>query len=56
MGTPDKELDALIHFWKEPLPKDSLAQHRLLMSPSTGYLVEMTIKCLEESRQREEAR
>ena len=37
-----KELDALIHFWK-----DSLAEHRLLMSPATIYLVEQTIKSLE---------
>ena len=37
-----KELDSLIHFWK-----DSLAEHRLLMSPSTVYLVEQTIKSLE---------
>ncbi len=37
------ELDQLIQFWK-----DSLATHRLLMNPSTIYLVEQTIKCLEE--------
>lgn len=37
-----KELESLIHFWK-----DSLAEHRLLMSPSTVYLVEQTIKNLE---------
>jgi len=37
-----KELESLIHFWK-----DSLAEHRLLMSPSTVYLVEQTIKSLE---------
>ena len=36
------ELDSLIRFWK-----DSLAVHRLLMSPSTVYLVEQTIKNLE---------
>lgn len=60
MGTPEdvaaekhftppesyKELESLIHFWK-----DSLAQHRLLMSPSTVYLVEQTIKSLEELKQ-----
>lgn len=40
---PDKELESLIRFWK-----DSLAQHRLLMSPATVYLVEQTIKSLEE--------
>ena len=40
---PDKELDALIHSWR-----DSLAEHRLLMSPSTVYLVEQTIKALQE--------
>ncbi|MFH1087467.1 MAG: hypothetical protein V1737_02620, partial [Chloroflexota bacterium] len=44
-------LEALIHFWK-----DSLAEHRLLMSPSTVYLVEQTIKSLEELKQiKEEA-
>ena len=48
---PDRELDALIQFWK-----DSLAQHRLLMSPSTVYLVEQTIKSLEELKQIKEAR
>ena len=37
-----KELESLICFWK-----DSLAQHRLLMSPSAVYLVEQTIKSLE---------
>jgi len=37
-----KEIDSLIRFWK-----DSLAQHRLLMSPSAVYLVEQTIKSLE---------
>jgi len=40
-----RELDSLIHFWK-----DSLAEHRLLMSPSTIYLVEQTINRLEELR------
>lgn len=38
-----KELESLIHFWK-----DSLAEHRLLMSPSAVYLVEQTIKSLEK--------
>ena len=38
----NKELDALIHFWR-----DSLAEHRLLMSPSAIYLAEQTIKSLE---------
>jgi hypothetical protein len=38
-----KELESLIHFWK-----DSLAEHRLLMSPSAVYLVEQTIKNLEK--------
>jgi len=37
-----KEIESLIRFWK-----DSLAQHRLLMSPSAVYLVEQTIKSLE---------
>jgi hypothetical protein len=40
--TEVKELDSLVHFWK-----DSLAEHRLLMSPSAVYLVEQTIKSLE---------
>lgn len=38
-----KELESLIIFWK-----DSLAEHRLLMSPSAAYLVEQTIKNLQE--------
>ncbi len=37
-----KEIECLIYFWK-----DSLAEHRLLMSPSAVYLVEQTIKSLE---------
>ena len=37
------ELDNLIQFWK-----DALATHRLLMKPSAIYLVEQTIKLLEE--------
>ena len=41
-----KELEELIQFWK-----DSLAQHRLLMSPSTVYLTEQTIKSLEELKE-----
>ncbi len=36
------ELDSLIRFWK-----DSLAVHRRLISQSTVYLVEQTIKNLE---------
>lgn len=40
-----KELESLIQFWK-----DSLAEHRLLMSPSTVYLTEQTIKSLQELR------
>ncbi|MBA7573268.1 hypothetical protein ES708_15064 [subsurface metagenome] len=40
------ELDNLIQFWK-----DSLAQHRLLMNPSTIYLVEQTIKRLAELKE-----
>ena len=43
---PDRELESLIHFWK-----DSLAVHRLLMSPSTVYLVEQTIKAMEKLKQ-----
>ena len=46
----NKELGALIQFWK-----DSLSQHRLLMSPSTVYLVEQTIKGLEELKEIKEA-
>lgn len=50
MGIPEnqaaehqaKELESLIHFWR-----DALAECRLLMSPSTVYLVEQTIKRLE---------
>lgn len=41
-----KELDSLIHFWK-----DSLAEHRLLMIPSTVYLVEQTICNLKELKE-----
>ena len=41
-----KELESLIIFWK-----DNLAQHRLLMSPSAIYLVEETIRSLEELKQ-----
>jgi len=44
-----RELDSLIHFWK-----DSLAEHRLLMSPSTVYLVEQTIIRLEVLKRIEE--
>ena len=46
-----RELESLIIFWK-----DGLAQHRLLMSPSTIYLVEQTIKRLEELKQFKEER
>jgi hypothetical protein len=38
-----RELESLIMFWK-----DALAEHRLLMSPSTIYLVEQTIKSLDK--------
>lgn len=44
------ELDALIQFWK-----DALAQHRLLMEPSPIYLVEQTIKRLEELKKIQES-
>jgi len=47
----NKELERLIHFWK-----DSLAQHRLLMSPSTVYLTEQTIKSLEELKEIKEGK
>ena len=43
------ELEALISFWKA-----SLAEHRLLMSPDTIYLVEKTIKRLETQIQKRE--
>ena len=46
----NKELEVLIQFWK-----DSLAQHRLLMNPSSIYLVEQTILYLEELKQIKEA-
>jgi len=41
-GTKVKELESLIHFWK-----DNLTEQRLLMSPSCVYLVEQTVKTLE---------
>jgi len=44
-----QELDSLIQFWK-----DALASHRLLMNPSTIYLVEQTIKHLEELKKMKE--
>lgn len=44
------ELKSIIQFWK-----DSLATHRLLMNPSTIYLVEQTIKHLEELEKLKEA-
>lgn len=47
----NRELEALFRFWK-----DSLAEHRLLMAPSIIYLVEQTIKSLEELKQIKEAR
>lgn len=47
----NKELEALIRFWR-----DSLAEHRLLMSPSTVYLVEQTIKALEELQKAQEVK
>ena len=47
----NKELEALIRFWK-----DSLAEHRLLMSPSAIYLVEQTFKSLEELKRIKEAK
>ncbi len=45
-----KEIDSLIHFWK-----DNLAEHRLLMAPSTVYLVEQTVKSLKELKQLRES-
>ena len=46
-----RELESLIQFWK-----DSLAVSRPLMSPDAIYMVEQTIKRLEEIRAIEEAR
>jgi len=46
----NKELDTLICYWR-----DSLAEHRLLMIPSTVYLVEQTILSLEELKRTREA-
>lgn len=53
MGTTEsiKECKSLIQFWK-----DRLAECRLLMSPSTVYLTEQTIKSLEELKQVKEGR
>jgi len=42
------ELDTLIRFWK-----GSLAEHRLLMSPEAVYLIEQTIKSLQDLAERE---
>jgi len=47
----DKELENLIYFWR-----DSLAVHRMLMNPSAVYLVEQTIRRLEELKQIKEAK
>lgn len=43
-------LDQLISYWK-----DTLAQNRLLLSPSVIYLVEQTIKSLEKLKKIEES-
>jgi hypothetical protein len=48
--TKVKELECLIHFWK-----DNLSQYRLLMSPFTVYLVEQTVRNLEGLKQIREA-
>ena len=48
MSNELKELEGLIHFWK-----DSLAEHRLLMSPEAVYLIEQTIKSLQDLAERE---
>lgn len=45
-----KELECLIHFWK-----DNLSQYRPLMSPFTVYLVEQTVLNLEGLKQSREA-
>ena len=42
------ELEQLISYWK-----DTLATHRLLLSPSVIYLVEQTIKRLERLKELE---
>ncbi len=41
-----KEMESLILFWK-----DSLAKHRLLMEPSTVYMMEQTVKALVELKE-----
>ncbi|GAI62176.1 unnamed protein product [marine sediment metagenome] len=46
MGT---EIDGRIHFWR-----DTLSQYQFLMSPSVQYLIEHTIKDLEELKERQE--
>ena len=47
----NKELDALIHFWKDSLAERWTNEGRLVMSPSTAHLVEQTIRRLEELKQ-----
>ena len=46
MGT---EIDGRIHFWKA-----TLQSNRFLMSPDVIYLLEQTIKDLEELKERQE--
>ena len=48
---PDRELDALIQFWKDSLSERWTNEGRLVMSPSTVDLVNQTIKRLEELKE-----
>lgn len=41
------EVEGRIRFWK-----DTLSENRFLMSPSVQYLIEQTIKDLEELKER----
>ncbi|GAI91881.1 unnamed protein product [marine sediment metagenome] len=43
------ELEGRINFWKDTLSRD-----RFLMNPSVQYLIEHTIKDLEELKERQE--
>ena len=47
----DRELDALIQFWKDSLAERWVNEGRLVMSPSTVDLVNQTIKRLEELKE-----
>ncbi|MBA7477273.1 hypothetical protein ES707_12678 [subsurface metagenome] len=43
------EVEGRINFWK-----DTLSENRYLMNPSVQYLIEHTIKDLEELKERQE--